>query len=694
MHALNVLFTAAPAWIPLPKLQGALPYQPVQASPKAVSKSFNDALGCVHFFVAEVENKSRSFPLKDMEEKYFFPFIVQEIRRLTQTDAVALKKCAVLVRDRFQAERLMAFLKLWGIPALNQRQELLGASIAISALRELLEGVLNPRQLSKVKTVLGGPLLGWTHDQVRHLEDPLLLEKVLACFYGWRHTLMQEGFTPFYLQVLQTRFPLSQRTVSESLLTREGGLALYQDLLHAAEILAEVHSSRGATPDSLIDRLDDIIEEAENEEAGLKRRPETDSEAIQILTMHASKGLEFDVVFALGLAVRTKEPKLLISVADGASQSLQQVQDREDPRYRHYVEECEAEKMRQLYVAMTRAKYRLYVPVIDCGECWPVKLGAASPMELFLGRLGYPASTLDEVYQRLSVKSGAALIEKLQVFGLDAGITCSRLNDASIALMPIPAAVPPQLIEPPTVHVPGLPLYLHSFSGLSKGASGEQAHSELAAPHDVAAENKTPHTLPAGSDIGNLLHQLLEDVPFQKVGQPAAMKPVLAPLLRSGAYKEWEEVVAQVVYNALHTPLPLQTGPTALADIDSRRVYRETEFLYPWDRQALGLEMEVLPGFLKGVIDLVFEHRGFYYLLDWKSNWLGPCADDYHRSAMEREMEKNNYFLQAKIYREALRRYLKIVDPRPFEDIFGGTFYVFLRGLDLRSGTGIYKIKC
>ena len=88
-------------------------------------------------------------------------------------------------------------------------------------------------------------------------------------------------------------------------------------------------------------------------------------------------------------------------------------------------------------------------------------------------------------------------------------------------------------------------------------------------------------------------------------------------------------------------------------------------------------------------MDVFFEYQGKFYLLDWKSNWLGPSQEYYHLNNLKEAMSTNNYDLQAAIYREAFERYLKIFDKRPFEEIFGGIFYLFVRGVGPKQGLSL-----
>ena len=97
---------------------------------------------------------------------------------------------------------------------------------------------------------------------------------------------------------------------------------------------------------------------------------------------------------------------------------------------------------------------------------------------------------------------------------------------------------------------------------------------------------------------------------------------------------------------------------------------------------------------MKGFIDLVFQSQGRFYIVDWKSNFLGNKVEDYSRERMAREMEESFYLLQSNLYVLALHQYLKkrLPDYR-YRDHFGGVFYIFLRGVDPKAGDefGIFR---
>ncbi len=107
------------------------------------------------------------------------------------------------------------------------------------------------------------------------------------------------------------------------------------------------------------------------------------------------------------------------------------------------------------------------------------------------------------------------------------------------------------------------------------------------------------------------------------------------------------------------------------------------------------LDFRQVRGMLKGFIDLVFRHEGRYYLLDYKSNWLGEDREAYTRPAMEQAMRAHRYDLQYQLYSLALHRYLRhrLAD-YDYDRHFGGVIYLFLRGMDgQEGGQGIFTTR-
>ena len=107
-----------------------------------------------------------------------------------------------------------------------------------------------------------------------------------------------------------------------------------------------------------------------------------------------------------------------------------------------------------------------------------------------------------------------------------------------------------------------------------------------------------------------------------------------------------------------------------------------------------GLQFSPVGGFMKGFIDMIFVHNNQYYVLDWKSNYLGSELDDYSEEKLLNAMKSEHYILQYHIYCVALDQYLKVHLPGyNYKNNFGGVFYLFLRGIAIDSRTGIFFSK-
>jgi exodeoxyribonuclease V beta subunit len=97
---------------------------------------------------------------------------------------------------------------------------------------------------------------------------------------------------------------------------------------------------------------------------------------------------------------------------------------------------------------------------------------------------------------------------------------------------------------------------------------------------------------------------------------------------------------------------------------------------------------------MNGKIDLFFEHEGKYYILDWKSNFLGNSLEFYDTEHVKAAMYENNYNLQYLIYTVALTKYLQLRKTDfDYDTHFGGVIYLFLRGVRAEGQTGIYYTK-
>ena len=398
------------------------------------------------------------------------------------------------------------------------------------------------------------------------------------------------------------------------------------------------------------------------------------------MTMHMSKGLEFDVVFALGLVNRTPMKEYIVPCLNNGKDVLMAV-DKDSKEYFAYCQEVDAEKMRQLYVSMTRAKYRLYLPVVIDTSGKKVAFGTASPMELFLA----PQYSYEKKYDHLHKYDKESFLNFINKLSKHVNITHTDLNESSINTYKMPEMSIPILNAPKKAIIKGKPCFINSFSSLSK----ENLTTQIDMPHDFNIENKTIHTLPSGQETGVILHEIFEKLPYNDLKSDSSIISFyISSMLQGSIFESWTDVFSDIVTTAYHMPLNKENA-FSINDVSPNLLKVEMEFIFE-DNQYCGID----EGFIKGFIDLFFQHENKYYLIDWKSNYLGPNIECYCQNNLFSAMNEHDYYLQSKLYVDAIRKYLNIVETIPFEECFGGVFYIFLRGLDIEKGPdfGIFKV--
>jgi exodeoxyribonuclease V beta subunit len=253
-----------------------------------------------------------------------------------------------------------------------------------------------------------------------------------------------------------------------------------------------------------------------------------------------------------------------------------------------------------------------------------------------------------------------------------------------------------------------------SFTALAHGRSIEAPDYD-ASDREPLAESVSGRDIfafPRGAQAGKCLHAIFEAVDFACLARPELERVVTKELALHGFDALWLRAVADMVQAVVETLLD-QAG-MRLAAVPRERRLDELEFYYPIAALSdTGLrrvlrqggfpdeirgrieELTFAPaqGYMRGFIDLVFEHGGRYYLADYKSNWLGAAPGAYGQTELARAMGREAYYLQYLVYCVALHRYLGArVRGYTYESHFGGVRYLFVRGMQAAAGArlGVY----
>jgi exodeoxyribonuclease V beta subunit len=506
--------------------------------------------------------------------------------------------------------------------------------------------------------------------------------------------------------------------VHERLLGYRDGERRLTNLLHLSELLHRRECEGALGMEGLMNWFGERCRDAgSDEEAEL--RLESDEKLVKVVTIHASKGLEYPIVFCPflwdGPERKVLNPPLAFhdpaqdfqAVLDFGSEQLAAA----DGLVR---EEALAEDLRLAYVALTRARHRCYVIWGKCNGAAATGLGwllhghrnAEEPAPL--ARLALTFKDCD----------AAALTADLDALAAAA--------PAAVEIEPLPTPAQMHLhrheADPPALAARRFAGELRQGWRMSSftALAGQHAGSIIEQP-DYDPEHVPPVAEPEASGIfafprggrpGSCLHAIFENWDFQSRDGPGLTALVERSLARFGLSPDWTETVVHLVQQVLATPL----GPHGMRLGSLSRAQRldELEFYYPlaqlqapslrrvlaghgfaagaFNERIGRLEFAPVGGFMKGFIDLVFEQDGRFYLADYKSNWLGARPQDYAQPRLAAAMAARDYYLQYLIYAIALHRYLRLRLPGyDYERHFGGVYYLFLRGMDpARPELGVY----
>ena len=626
---------------------------------------------------------------------------------------------AVLVRTHAEARLMRGALAERAVGCVELSQASVFDSPDAQDLDAVLAAVLEPAREGLLKLALATETQGLDAAAIAALaQDESGWLEIAERFVRYRDTWAQRGVG------IMLRQWLSAENVAARMLARGDGERRLTNLLHLFECLHQA-SATLAGPEALLRWFQAQRREQSSDDA-VQLRLESDQNLVQIVTIHKSKGLEYPIVFCpflwngtLGGAPSSQEGS---EYHDDQGRAVIDYRAGLDPDHDPKIVkqriqlEASAEWLRLAYVALTRAVHRC---VLVAGG-YTTRGKAASTKESEKALLNWLVAGATQSPDEW-LKDGQplpAIAQAWSALAADA-VPAAQLGDLPAALaQPLqPRRAAPENIAalaPPT-QMPEA-WWIASYSGMMHGATHERA----AADHDLRVEASPKAAgigplranqvddddilgFPRGPAAGDCLHQVFETIDFTAPeGWPQAIADALLTLPPQAAQQAGSQrhgaMLQRMLREVLDTEIPLGTArPLRLATLPLQRRLTELEFYLPashLDAAALNallarhglsaprLSFRTLSGFLKGFIDLVFEHEGRYFVLDWKSNHLGERVDDYGSAAMEAAMVEHGYHLQALFYSVALDRYLgqRLPDYDAARHL-GGVAYLFIRGL-------------
>ena len=637
---------------------------------------------------------------------------------------------AVLVRTNAQARLVQEALAELNIPGvLFSTGNLFDSHEALEMERVLL-AVSDPKNERHIRAALTTDMMGLRGEDLDVLmNDETGWEEWIARFRMYHDLWNERGFVRMF------RYLLLREEVLPRLMSKKDGERRNTNLLHLTEVMQQTSIEKKFGMTESLKWLSEQRDENTPRLDEHQLRLESDENAVKLVTVHKSKGLEYPVVFCPfswdGSKIKKSEaPFLFHNEARDRIPTLDLGSEERDKNRAFAEKELLAENLRLLYVALTRAKNRCYLIWGRFNQA-----GTSAPAYL----LHQPESFDKGNVVQAIAESFNSLTDETVKEGLKDAVSKAK---GTITLSEMPGGQVGETYTP----LPGEKAALScrefsgdidrlwrisSFSSLTSG----RTHLDETADRDaiifpdgrdqedveepvIGERPLNIFSFPKGTKPGSFMHDLLEHLDFTAKKTSVMKKLVADKLNEYGFESHWLDTICDMVTNVISTPLDsAQEGPV-LSSIGDEDRLNELEFYFPLETvnpeklkkifqahpvsplvkdfpETIGrLQFAPTKGFMRGFMDLVFLWHGRYYLLDWKSNFLGDSPKDYNQEAMASAMKRECYILQYTIYTLALDRYLRLRMPEySYEKHFGGVYYIFLRGVnpEMGSGFGIYR---
>jgi len=632
--------------------------------------------------------------------------VASDILSLLQSDKQLIKKdtdppgpekitpndIAVLVRTNIQAEQVQKALSGLNIPSYLSKTGSVFDSVQAIDLHDILWAVYHCNNKGYIKAALCTSVFNFSSDMLAELDrDEVLFFKWQDRFREYKQTWETRGFVFMIMALFHS---------DEAFLKGDPGLGErgMTNFYHLIELISGVCLKQQLSPYYLLKWYARQLVKDLRDEVADELRLESDKKAVAIVTIHKSKGLEYPVVYLPylweGLRKPSQENILFHDPEKDHQPTLDLGSENMETSLFHFETEAKAEQRRLLYVALTRASAM-------CRIIWG---GFKSVETSALGSMLHPSGCKDDSAMLNDLKQLESLADQSMMIQSHSVELPGQFMDRADSQKPVLSAVKPAR-EIRSVWK------MSSFSAITR-----LSHPNALAKRENTGESThrliTLAQFPKGAGSGDFFHSVFENLDFT-AGPDEISKVVQSKSdLSNFSDREMIQMAKASVKEVLETRLTGGTSGFCLKDIGFDQRFNEMEFTFPVYSFQMAAVQKALEqsnlkfktsgyinalsqlaelsfnGFIKGFIDLVVHHRGKWYVIDYKTNYLGDTYDRYAQSSMFDAMSDHHYFLQYHLYCVALHRYLGLrLKQYDYDTHFGGVFYLFVRGMHPEFGS-------
>ncbi len=574
---------------------------------------------------------------------------------------IAPNQIAVLAKNNEDLAALKLLLAAKKIPAVIVSEQKIFDTEESKLVRSILKAIAT-RSIKDIRTFLNFSLFNFSLSELKNLEYTELISQ----FFNYYNRYDQYGLYDTLMTVFQN-FNIEAYCKENS----KQSIQYWANLNQIAEQLQHLQTQESLSLEDLITKMQ--LPSFAAEEI-YQTRIESDEKAIQLLTIHRSKGLEFDYVFTgnINFGMRNSYPGFVKFYNPTQKVFQLELSLSNLPYYNIYFTNARQQEYRRLlYVALTRAKYGIFIYTTESKrKPWGAFFSIWANKDF-----NSIARNFSFINDQKEYKSNTA-----------------------------------DLVQ----HTPEINLNVLDKNWRKVSFSSLNYMHEYVPVVDVVQEENSPYdafifkTLAKGARTGDLIHAIFEYIDFNN---PAQWKKVIEKsigIYDSKKLELYQENLELFIQHVVESPISIGATTFKLQDISKDKKINELEFnlrlkgirtpeLQKLENTKLELKIQTnseLNGMLNGLIDLIFEYEGKYYILDWKSNYLGNTLEQYNQEQLQKAMTQNNYHLQYAIYSVALKKYLESKLPDfDYDKHFGGILYLFVRGMRNDRATGVFTNK-
>jgi exodeoxyribonuclease V beta subunit len=616
---------------------------------------------------------------------------------------VGARDIMILTRSGADGEEIAGHLRDAGVPFAFYKQEGLFQTPQAGDILDLLRAIAEPHRRSRRLKAWATPFFDVPLRELGRLDELHGAHPLVARLLDWHALAKEERFAELFDALVQ------QSGLAPRALLLDSGRRELTNYEHIFEVLLGEALGGHLSLAEIIERLASWIAERAQPagENPNTQRLESERCAVQILTVHKSKGLEADVVVLFGGFFKGWKRQNIEVFHDGhRGRHLALGADAQKVEKDSIDREIDEDDQRLLYVAITRARAKLYLPFLPEKSIGDKFNGFYRWLNDRLKQLAGADGGADLPRDLFEIEPVNAAADSDEAAGAAASELLSDWTPPAALLDDGHDSEPEETFR--ALAARHAALEVRSYTSLQQSA--RTAADDVEPPAfktdlDAPGTADEPADLAGGPAVGIFLHEVIERLDLGALAQARDLEswrdaPSVRELFESAMRRHqvendraWWLRGSEIVFNALRSPIAV--GGETIESLAACPSTREMDFTFPIPARGHRL-LESLRGgdgwrlergVLVGVVDFVFRHGGRTFFADWKSDRL----QSYEPADVERHVGEH-YALQALIYTVGVVRLLGIASEREYDDRFGGLLYIFIRGVtpDNAGRRGVY----